>query len=62
MIGLRKRLGLSQRDAAAKVGMATSNFAWLEAGRHVPSMGTIVRVAQALRRPLSELVAKPPST
>jgi transcriptional regulator with XRE-family HTH domain len=38
--------------------MAPSNYARLEAGRHVPSTKTLARVAEAFGVALAELVVK----
>jgi DNA-binding XRE family transcriptional regulator len=47
-------------DVAAAAGMAPSNFARLEAGRHRPRIDTLVRIAAALDVPLARLFQPPP--
>jgi predicted nucleic acid-binding protein/DNA-binding XRE family transcriptional regulator len=54
---LRERAGLRAGEVAAAAGMARSNYARLESGRHQPSVRTLQRVALAVRAPLAELLA-----
>ena len=54
----REESGLTQRALAERVGMAPSNYNRLEKGRHVPSMDSLVRLAEALSIPLSRLVGR----
>ena len=58
LVALRQELGLSQRDFAVRIGMAAPNYARLEAGRHVPSVPTLLRLAEVLGRPLAELISR----
>jgi predicted nucleic acid-binding protein/DNA-binding XRE family transcriptional regulator len=53
---LRQATGLRPKDVAEAAGMARSNYARLEAGRHEPSVATLLRVADAVRVPVSELL------
>lgn len=53
----RRRLELSQRQAAVLTGIAHPNWVRLEAGRHVPHLHTLVAVAVGLGCTLGELVA-----
>ena len=53
---IRRRLALSQRAMASRLGMAPPNYARLEMGKHVPSVRTLVRLAETLDIPLGRLV------
>jgi predicted nucleic acid-binding protein/DNA-binding XRE family transcriptional regulator len=53
---LRRAANLRPKDVAEATGMARSNYARLEAGRHEPSLDTLLRVADALRAPVAELL------
>lgn len=55
---LRQALGMTQCELAGRLGVAAPNYARLEAGRHVPSVTTLVRLAQVLGVPLEHLVAR----
>ena len=52
---LRIALGLKAAEVARAAGLAPSNYARLEAGRHEPRVDTLVRVAAALQLPLWSL-------
>jgi predicted nucleic acid-binding protein/DNA-binding XRE family transcriptional regulator len=54
---LREAGGLRASEVAAAAGMARSNYARLESGRHEPGLRTLARAAAALRVPLSEVLA-----
>lgn len=54
---LRAAAGLRAREAALAAGMAPSNWARLESGRHVPALATLARAARALRVPVGALLA-----
>lgn len=45
---LRERRGWSQTEMASRVGMQQPNVASLESGRRVPTLETVVRVADVL--------------
>jgi DNA-binding transcriptional regulator YiaG len=54
LVAARKRLGLSQRKMAAKLGVDPSTLMGWEAGRHQPtgrSLDLIGRVLQSLANP-----------
>jgi predicted nucleic acid-binding protein/DNA-binding XRE family transcriptional regulator len=53
---LRESAGMRAAEVAAAAGMARSNYARLESGRHQLSLGTLERVARAVRVPLAELI------
>jgi DNA-binding XRE family transcriptional regulator len=53
---LRLASGRTAMEVAEAAGLARSNFARLEAGRHEPRLATLRRVAEALAVPLSTLV------
>ena len=56
----RTRLRLSQAAAAARVGMAQSHWARIEAGqRSDPQLSTAEKIAHALRCRLTALCAAP---
>jgi predicted nucleic acid-binding protein/DNA-binding XRE family transcriptional regulator len=53
---LRESAGMRAAEVAAAAGMARSNYARLESGRHQLSLETLERVARAVRVPLAELI------
>lgn len=53
---LREAAGLRSVDVAAAAGMARSNYARLEAGRHQPGLDTLRRVAAALGARVADLL------
>ncbi|MBI5068831.1 MAG: type II toxin-antitoxin system VapC family toxin [Deltaproteobacteria bacterium] len=53
---LRAAAGLRAHEAAQAAGMAPSNWARLESGRHAPALATLARAARALRVPISALL------
>src|SRR5438046_6171936 len=55
----RTKAGLSQEDLASRAGLARPNVARLEAGRHLPSLSTLRRVAEALSVSLAFFVTLP---
>ncbi len=54
--------GWSVAELARRAGMAAPNVHRIEAGKHVPTMTTVVRLAQALEVPVEELVRAEAST
>ncbi len=52
----REAAGLRAAEVAAAAGMARSNYARLESGRHQPTVETLRRVALAVRAPLAALL------
>lgn len=46
---LRKNLYLSQEDLAGRSGMTASTINRLENGKHTPRLGTIRKLAKALK-------------
>jgi predicted nucleic acid-binding protein/DNA-binding XRE family transcriptional regulator len=52
----REAMGLRAAAVAATAGMARSNYARVESGRHQPTLGTLQRVAAAIQMPLGELL------
>jgi transcriptional regulator with XRE-family HTH domain len=55
---LRTRLGLTQRAAAARIGVGPPVVRRLETGRANPSLAILVSIAQAFGVPLSRLLRK----
>jgi transcriptional regulator with XRE-family HTH domain len=53
---LRTAAGLSQRDLASLVGTSSAAISNLEAGNNAPTLGTLVRLAEALGCRVVELV------
>lgn len=54
----RLELGLTQKEAADRVGWSQSTWANMENGRNDPSTSTISQVASALQIEPEELLAK----
>ena len=52
----RAAMGLRAATVAATAGMARSNYARVESGRHQSTLGTLQRVAAAIQVPLGELL------
>lgn len=53
----RIQLGLTQREVAERLGIATAQYTQIEAGRHVPTLTMVERVAVALELPATLLLA-----
>ena len=53
---LRAAAGLSQRELAARVGTSSAAISNFESGNNAPTLGTLVRLADALACRLSELL------
>ena len=53
----RKSLGITQEQLAEKSGLSANYIAKLEIGHGVPSLGTLVRLAEALEVETYELIA-----
>lgn len=58
----RERQGLRQEDLAKMTGIARPNIARIEQGRHVPSLTTLNKIADALHLDISSLTAQPEVT
>ena len=54
---LRNEQSLSITDLAERAGMKRPNLSRLEHGKHVPSLDTLDRLAEALAVPVADLVA-----
>jgi transcriptional regulator with XRE-family HTH domain len=52
----RAKQGLSQADLGEKAGITREYIARLETGRHDPSLGTLVKLAKALKVKVGKLV------
>lgn len=52
----RKKLGLTQADAAEKIGISTEFYARIERGGTMPSVPTLVEIATALETSADELL------
>lgn len=55
----RERQGLRQEYLAKMTGIARPNIVRIEQGRHVPSLDTLRKIADALRLDISSLTARP---
>jgi transcriptional regulator with XRE-family HTH domain len=53
---LRARRGLSQEALAAKASVSRGYLARLEIGRHDPTVGTVEKLARALRVKVADLL------
>lgn len=53
---LRKAKGWSLADLAEKAGMFRTNICRVEAGRHLPSLETLLRLGKALGVSVEDLV------
>jgi putative transcriptional regulator len=53
---LRAKRDMSQADLAEKSGISREYIARLETGHHDPSLGTLVKLAKALKVTVGELV------
>lgn len=53
---IRRRLGLTASAVAARSGIRRPNISRIEKGKHVPSLETLERLADALGVPLAEVV------
>lgn len=53
---LRARRRLSQEALAAKAGVSRGYLARLETGRHDPTVGTVEKLAKALRVRVADLL------
>lgn len=53
---VRTRLRLTASALAARSGIRRPNISRIESGRHVPSLDTLERLAEALGVPVAELV------
>ena len=55
---LRTRRGLTQEQLAVTTGLSRTFLTRLELGQHDPSLGTLVRLAKALRVSVAELLGE----
>ena len=55
---LRARRGLTQEQLAVTAGLSRTFLTRLELGQHDPSLGTLVRLAKALRVSVAELLGE----
>ena len=53
---IREQRGLSQEALAAKAGLSRGYLARLETGRHDPTVGTVEKLAKALRVKVIDLL------
>lgn len=58
----RERQDLRQEDLAEMTGIARPNIVRIEQGRHVPSLATLRKIADALHLEISSLTAQPEVT
>lgn len=56
IVHCRQRMGISQAELAARVGMEKSNLSVIENGRSNPQLLTLVKIAGALNTDLSDLL------
>ncbi|QDJ12138.1 Transcriptional regulator, Xre family (plasmid) [Roseomonas mucosa] len=57
---LRVALGLSQEDFAAQAGLDRTYVSGIERGLRNPTLLVLLRLAQALEVPVTELLEEPP--
>jgi len=55
---LRARRGLTQEQLAVTAGLSRTYLTRLELGQHDPSLGTLVRLAKALRVSVTDLLGE----
>lgn len=55
----RKRVGMKQKDVAARIGVHPSKISHWESGKNVPNYGSLERVADALDMGVVELLGGP---
>ncbi len=55
---LREAKGLTITEVAQRAGMERPNLSRLEHGRHLPSLDTLDRIAEALEAPVAALLAR----
>lgn len=55
---LREERGLTKIALAKRAGLSRSTLSRLESGLHVPSIETLVRLANSLELPLPKLLSK----
>jgi transcriptional regulator with XRE-family HTH domain len=55
----REGAGLTQDEIEKRTGIAAPHLSRLEAGRHLPSLKTVKRVAEALGVDVCDLLPKP---
>ncbi|MEK6589232.1 MAG: helix-turn-helix transcriptional regulator [Nitrospinota bacterium] len=58
----RERQGLRQEDLAKKTGIARPNIVRIEQGRHIPTLTTLKKIADALGLDINSLMAQPAVT
>ena len=56
----RSALGLSQAELAERMDISAKTVSGFERGRHLPSLVTLVRLAEALRVSVGELLGEQP--
>jgi len=55
---LRRAAGITQAELARRTGIHRPNIARVEAGRHMPSLGTLAKIADAIGLSLAEMLAE----
>ena len=58
MVQMRKGMGLSQKEAAAQIGVSQSAYSAYENGRNEPPMEMLVRMSYLFKCPLDELAQR----
>ncbi len=53
---LREDRGMSQREAAEKIGISHSFICLLEAGKRTPSLGALTKIAKFYKAKVSDLI------
>jgi transcriptional regulator with XRE-family HTH domain len=57
----RTRQGLSLKEIEKRAGISPTHLSEIERGKSSPTVGVLTKIAQALDRPLSQLVVSSPS-
>jgi transcriptional regulator with XRE-family HTH domain len=48
MRGTRERKGMTQKELASRIGVSAPQLCHYEAGNHIPSLATFLRIVEAL--------------
>ena len=58
----RRELGLTQAQLAERMGIEPETLSRFERGKHLPSLGTLEKLADLLLIPVADLLAEQPKT
>jgi transcriptional regulator with XRE-family HTH domain len=56
LLALRERRGLSQADVCRRAGLSRSTLSKLESGRSVPTIETLLKLANSMNLPLAKFL------